>query len=428
MWLNTLLLALRSIRRNLLRSFLTILGIVIGVSAVITMVTLGNGATLAVQNQISSLGTNLLQVRPGQRMGGGSGGAPAFKETDALAIITQIGGIAAVAPEARTGATLVAGGRNWTSSIIGSTNHWLVTGNWKLGDGRVFSDDEQSAGAAVCLIGETVRRELFGARLALGEQLRVKQISCEIVGVLASKGQGAFGNDQDDVVLVPIKTLQRRITGHTRVNTLLVSMKDGSDANRVKASLSQLLRERRKLAEGDEDNFNVLDTKQLADTLSSTTKVMTTLLGAVAAVSLLVGGIGIMNIMLVSVTERTREIGLRLAIGALEREVLLQFLIEAVVLSSLGGLIGIVLATGASLGLSSLMDVPYLFNPGVNLLSFLFSAGIGVLFGYFPARRAARPIPAARGRARAPAALDRRAPARGARRARAARWPATPWP
>jgi putative ABC transport system permease protein len=399
MWINTLLLALRSIRRNLMRSFLTILGIVIGVSAVITMVTLGNGATLAIQNQISGLGTNLLQVRPGQRMGPGSGGgAAAFKETDAEAIATQIGGITAVAPEARTGATVVAQGRNWTSSIIGSTNAWLITGNWTLADGREFSDDEQRAGAAVCVIGETVRRELFGALPALGEPLRVKKMSCTVIGVLASKGQGAFGNDQDDTVLMPIKTLQRRVTGNTRVNTVLVSMADGSDANRVKAGMTQLLRERRKLAAADEDNFNVLDTKQLADTLSGTTKVLTTLLGAVAAVSLLVGGIGIMNIMLVSVTERTREIGLRLAIGALEREVLLQFLIEAVVLASLGGIIGIVLATGASVGLSALMDVPYVFNPGVNLLSFLFSAGIGVLFGFFPARRAARldPIEALR--------------------------------
>ena len=394
MLLNTLLLALRSIRRNLMRSFLTILGIVIGVSAVITMVTLGNGATMAVQNQISGLGTNLLQVRPGQRMGpGGGSGAPAFKATDADAIAQQIGGILAVAPEARTSATVVAAGRNWTTSIIGSTNAWLQTGNWAVRTGRVFSDAELRAGAAVCLIGETVRRELYGTRDAVGEQLRVKAFSCEVVGVLASKGQGAFGNDQDDTVVVPLRTLQRRVTGNTRVNTLLVSMQDGSDPERVKASLTQLLRELRKLSDTDEDNFNVLDTKQLADTLSGTTKVLTMLLGAVAAVSLLVGGIGIMNIMLVSVTERTREIGLRLAIGALEREVLLQFLIEAVVLAALGGLIGIVLATGASIGLSALMKVPYIFNPGVNLLSFFFSAGIGVLFGYFPARRAARMDP-----------------------------------
>ena len=393
MWLNTLWLSLRSIRRNLLRSFLTILGIVIGVSAVITMVTLGNGATLAVQNQISSLGTNLLQVRPGQRMGPGSGGAPAFKDVDADAIAQQIGGIQAVAPEGRTGSTVVAGGRNWTTSIIGSTNAWLETGNWQVRSGRAFSPEEVRAGSAVCLVGSTLQRELFGGQDPVGQQLRVKAFSCEIVGVLGSKGQGAFGNDQDDVVLLPLATLQRRVTGSTRVQTLLVSMQEGSDPERVKASLRQLLRERRKLAEADEDNFNILDTKQLADTLSGTTKVMTTLLGAVAAVSLLVGGIGIMNIMLVSVTERTREIGLRLAIGALEREVLLQFLIEAVVLAALGGLIGIVLATGASLALSGLMGVPYLFNPGVNLLSFVFSAGIGVVFGYFPARRAARMDP-----------------------------------
>ena len=400
MWFNTLLLALRSIRRNLMRSFLTVLGIVIGVSAVITMVTVGNGATLAIQNQISGLGTNLLQVRPGQRMGPGSGGssAPSFKAEDADAIGTQIGGVAAAAPESRSGGTLVANGRNWTSSITGSTNAWLTIGNWTLSQGREFSGDELRAGSAVCLIGETVRRELFGDKPALGAPLRVKQITCEVVGVLGSKGQGSFGNDQDDIVFMPIKTLQRRITGSTSVNTLLVSMADGSDSTRVKASLSQLLRERRNLADSDEDNFNVLDTKQLADTLSGTTKVLTTLLGAVAAVSLLVGGIGIMNIMLVSVTERTKEIGLRLAIGALEREVLMQFLIEAVVLAALGGLVGIVLATGASIGLSALMNVPYVFNPGVNLLSFMFSAAIGVIFGYFPARRAARldPIDALR--------------------------------
>ena len=400
MWLSTLLLALRSIRRNLLRSFLTILGIVIGVSAVITMVTLGNGATLAVQTQITSLGTNLLQIRPGQRMGapGGGAGAPSFKEADADAITSQVGGLIAVAPEARSAATIVADGRNWSSSVIGSTSNWLITGNWKLAEGRVFTDEEQRGGAAVCLIGTTVQRELFGTRSAVGTSIRVKQVACEVIGVLGSKGQGAFGNDQDDVVLTPLHTLQRRITGNTRVNTLLVSMMDGADPERIKTALTDLLRERRKLAEADEDNFNVLDTKQLGETFASTTKVMTTLLGAVAAVSLLVGGIGIMNIMLVSVTERTREIGLRLAIGALEREVLMQFLIEAVVLSALGGVIGIVLATGASIGLARLMDVPFIFDAGVNLISFVFSAAIGVVFGYFPARRAARldPIEALR--------------------------------
>jgi putative ABC transport system permease protein len=400
MFYNTLVLALRSIRRNLLRSFLTILGVVIGVAAVITMVTLGNGATMAIQNQIAGLGTNLLQVRPGQRLGpgGGSFGAPSFKLGDAEAIAAQIGGVMATAAETRSGGAVVAMGRNWSSSIIGSTNEWLLTGNWTITDGRSFTNDEQRAGAAVCLIGETVRRELWGTASPVGSGLRVRQMSCEVIGVLGSKGQGAFGNDQDDLVMMPINTLHRRVVGHNRVHTLLVSMVEGVDAESVKAGVRNLLRERRKLADTDEDNFNVLDTKQLGETLSSTTRVMTMLLGAVAAVSLLVGGIGIMNIMLVSVTERTREIGLRLAIGALEREVLMQFLIEAVVLAALGGLIGMALAVGAGLGLSSLMNVPYIFNPSINLLAFVFSAGIGVMFGYFPARRAARldPIEALR--------------------------------
>ena len=392
---NTLLLALRSIRRNLLRSFLTVLGIVIGVSAVITMVTLGSGATQAVQNQIASLGTNLLMIRPGQRMGPGSTGntAPSFKDSDVDAIASQISGITAVAPEARASATLVVGGQNWTSSVIGSTNAWLQTGNWTLQSGRTFTDAEVNAGAAVCIIGATIQRQLYGGGDPVGQQLRVGKVPCQVVGLLQSKGQGSFGNDQDEVVLMPLKTLQRRLTGKTTVDTLLVSLDPASDASRVKASLTQLLRELRKLASSDDDNFNVLDTKQLADTMSGTTQVMTMLLGAVAAVSLLVGGIGVMNIMLVSVTERTREIGLRLAIGALEREVLLQFLIEAVVLSSLGGLIGVLLASAASVVLAQLMQVPYVFQPGINLLSFVFSAGIGVLFGYFPARRAARMDP-----------------------------------
>jgi putative ABC transport system permease protein len=397
MLLSVLLLALRSVQRNMLRSFLTILGIVIGVSAVITMVTLGNGATQAIRTQISSLGTNLLMVRPGQRgiAGGHGGGVPQFIEADAEAIAAEIGGVAAVAPQGSTSLTVVANGRNWATGVLGSTNAWFETGNWNLAAGRVFEPDEQRAGAAVCIIGETVRREIYGGAVGetgLGQQLRVKQFSCDVIGILAAKGQGGMG-DQDDVVLLPLRTLQRRVTGTRKVGTLLVSMEEGRDSVPLKASLRQLLRERRKLGASDDDNFNIFDTQQLAETLSGTTQVLTTLLGAVAAVSLLVGGIGIMNIMLVSVTERTREIGLRLAIGALEREVLLQFLIEAVVLSALGGLVGIVIATGASFGLALWMGVPFAFAPSINLLSLIFSAAIGVVFGYFPARRAARMDP-----------------------------------
>jgi putative ABC transport system permease protein len=395
MLINAVLLALRAIRRNLLRSFLTVLGIFIGVSAVITMVTLGHGATRSVQARISSLGSNLLMVRPGQRMepGMSGAGAPAFKAADAEALATQIGGVAAVAPEVRSAVTVVANGRNWSSSVTGTNNDYFATSNWHFAAGRGFEPAEERSGAAVCVIGETVRRELFAlagdAEAVVGQSLRVKQFSCTVVGVLASKGQAAMGNDQDDIVVVPLATAQRRVTGSRTVATLLVSLKDGADHTQVKAAIASLLRERRKLNEADDNDFNVLDTQQLADALSGTTRVMTMLLAAVAAVSLLVGGIGVMNIMLVSVTERTREIGIRLAIGALERDVLLQFLVEAVVLAALGGLLGVVLATGASIGLSALMQVPYRFEPGINLVSFLFSAAIGVVFGYVPARRAA---------------------------------------
>jgi len=396
MLFSIFMLAVRSIQRNLLRSFLTVLGIVIGVSAVITMVTLGNGATQAIEEKITGLGTNLLMVSPGQRIGGGGGGGVAqFTEADAEAVASQIGGVAAVAPQGRTSATVVANGRNWATTVSGSTNEWFTTGNWQLASGRIFEPDEQLSGAAVCVIGETVRRELFGGtegETGLGEALRIKQFSCDVVGILAPKGQGGMG-DQDDAVLLPLHTLQRRVTGNRKVSFLMVSMADGSDSAPLKASLKQLLRERRKLADTDDDNFNIFDTQQLADTLSSTMGVLTSLLGAVAAVSLLVGGIGIMNIMLVSVTERTREIGLRLAVGALESEVLLQFLIEAVVLSALGGVVGVVIATAASYGLAGVMGVPYSFDLSINLLALVFSAFIGVVFGYFPARSAARMDP-----------------------------------
>ncbi len=398
MWLNTLLLALREIRRNLLRSFLTMLGIVIGVSAVITMVTLGNGATRSVQTQIASLGSNLLMLMPGQRMGPGGSGGPPFAYTDVEAIASQIGGVRLVAPEVRSSATLVANGRNWSAMITGSTQNWFSVANWTIASGRGFEADEERVGAAVCVIGATVHRELFGTADPIGEQIRVKKFSCTVVGLLGSKGQGAMGNDQDNVLVLPLATMQRRVVGNTRINTILVSMNEGADSDRIKSSLEQLMRERRKLAEADDNNFNVLDTRQIADTMSGTTQIMTMLLGAVAAVSLVVGGIGIMNIMLVSVTERTREIGVRLAIGALEREVLMQFLVEAVVLAALGGLIGIVLATVASLTIAQLMQIPYAFDTSINLLAFAFSAAIGVVFGYFPARRAARldPIEALR--------------------------------
>ena len=395
---NTLLLALRSIRRNLMRSFLTILGIVIGVAAVITMVTLGNGATRSVSDQIASMGSNLLMVRPGQRFGPGAEVAPNFKSTDVDAIRNQITAAQAVAPVVSMTATAVYQARNWSTIVAGSNNDYFTAGNWELAAGRNFSETEERAGKAVCVIGETVRDKLFGRQSPVGSEIRIKQFSCEVIGLLKAKGQSAMGSDQDDTVVMPLRTVQRRLSGSQDVSRLSISVREGASIDAVKDQLSLLLRERRNIAENEDDDFRVMDTRQIAETLTSTAKILTMLLGAVAAVSLLVGGIGIMNIMLVSVTERTREIGIRLAIGAMEREVLLQFLIEAVVLASLGGLIGIAIATAASIFLAGLMNVPYLFDPGINLLSFFFSAAIGVIFGFFPARRAAglNPIDALR--------------------------------
>ncbi|MBP7517173.1 MAG: ABC transporter permease [Desulfobulbus sp.] len=395
---NTLLLSLRAITRNVLRSFLTILGVVIGVAAVITMVTLGKGATRSVSDQISSMGSNLLMLRPGQRFGPTADAAPNFKLADVEAIRTQISTIEAVAPVASLSVTAVYQARNWSTIVTGSTNDHFRAGNWEIVSGREFSETEERSGRAVCVIGETVRSNLFGTQNPVGSDIRIKQFSCEVVGLLKAKGQSAMGSDQDDTVVMPLRTVQRRLTGSQDVSRLTVSVREGASIDAAKEQLVLLMRERRNIAENEDDNFRVMDTRQIAETLTGTTRILTMLLGAVAAVSLLVGGIGIMNIMLVSVTERTREIGIRLAIGALEREVLLQFLIEAVVLASLGGLIGLALAAGASMTIARMMGIPYLFDPLTNLLSFLFSAAIGVIFGFFPARRAARldPIDALR--------------------------------
>ncbi|MBI5443463.1 MAG: ABC transporter permease [Deltaproteobacteria bacterium] len=391
MLMNSLLLAVRAIRRNALRSFLTILGVVIGVSAVVVMVTLGDGATQSVRDQISSLGSNLLVVRPGQRLGPGrdSAGAPSFAVADAEAIGSQVGSVAAVAPTAGSSVTVVYQAENWSTNVTGTTGVWFSVGNWTLASGRVFNDAEERAGRAVCVIGETVRKELFGKANPVGSEVRVKRFACEVIGLLKAKGQGAFGMDSDDVVVMPLRTVQRRVRGNEDVTTLLVSVKASASLATAAEAIKALMRERRSIAGNEDDNFNVIDTKQITETLSGTIKVMTMLLGAVAAISLLVGGIGIMNIMLVSVTERTREIGIRLAIGAVENEVLLQFLIEAVVLSSFGGLVGILGANAVSVVAAKLIQVPFLPNLWINLLSFVFSALIGVVFGYFPARRAA---------------------------------------
>ena len=396
---NIIILALREIRRNVLRSFLTILGIIIGVAAVITMVTVGGSATAQIKQQIASMGSNLLMVMPGKRLGPGMATENIlFKEADAVAIARDVNSVAATAPVSTKSLQAIFGNENWTTTATGSDNVFLKITNRSVKTGRQFNDSELRSGAAVCILGETVKTKLFGGQNAVGEKFRLEKISCEVIGILEPKGQNTMGMDQDDVVVIPLRTLQRRITGNQDVGVIYVSVNENASTEKVQQELSVLMRERRHLSPSDDDNFNVMDMKEIAKMLTSTTQLLTALLSAVAAVSLLVGGIGIMNIMLVSVTERTREIGTRLAIGALEREVLMQFLVEAVVLSSLGGLLGIVLAIAAAFELTALLNVPLIFNWTIVIVAFLFSAAVGVIFGYVPARKAARlnPIDALR--------------------------------
>ena len=398
---ETILLALREIRRNLMRSSLTILGIVIGVAAVITMVTLGRGATMKVTSDIGKLGTNLLQIRTGQHRhgpGGTQSSGNMFKIEDSDSIAREISGLAAVAPMASQNTQAIYGNENWVTSVIGSTRAYLQVRNWQLESGRLFTDGELRGGKDVCILGATVRKELFGGQNPLGNTIRLKKLSCQVIGVLESKGQSSFGTDQDDFVLIPLRTLQRRIAGNIDVSVIYVSAEDGVSTQKVEQDIERLMRERRHIAMGQEDDFYVRDMQELVSTMTGTTRALTGLLGAVAAVSLLVGGIGIMNIMLVSVTERTREIGIRLAIGALERDVLMQFLVEAVVLSSFGGLIGIILGVTAAAVGARILSVPFVFDPGIIAIAFLFSAAVGVIFGFFPARQAGQldPIEALR--------------------------------
>ena len=396
---NALLLALRELQRNVMRSILTMLGIIIGVAAVITLVTLGGGATQQVTQQIASLGSNLLMITVGKRIGPGQmSGAEAFKVADAEALARDVPELVAVAPVASGATTAIYANENWSTTVSGSTETFFPVSNQQIAEGRLFNANEARVGAAVCIVGQTVATKLFGQQSPLNNRIRLQKLSCEVIGLLKSKGQSTMGSDQDDLIVVPLRTYQRRIAGNQDVNMIKVSVKDGVDTERVKQDIERIMRNRRHLVANEENNFNVLDMKEIAKMLSSTTQTMTGLLGAVGAVSLLVGGIGIMNIMLVSVTERTREIGIRLAIGALEREVLLQFLVEAVVLSSLGGLIGIVLALTTSVVLSGVLQVPFVFQGGIVIIAFLFSATVGVVFGYFPAQKAARldPIEALR--------------------------------
>jgi len=396
---ETLKLAFQAIMRNALRSFLTLLGVVIGVGAVIAMVTIGQGTTARVEAEMEKLGSNLLFVRPGQfGPGRATAEAPPFDARDIEAMRSQLRDVRAVAPVSRGMATVVFGSESRSVTVIGTDNAYFVTQDLGVQRGRRFLDGEIRGGQAVCLIGETVRDELFGSTNPIGRRVRVNKVSCEVIGLLEEKGETGFGRDQDDVVIMPLRTYQRRIAGNTDIGMIFVSAARKELTGDVQADIEWLLRERRNIGPQEEDDFAVADMQQIAATQTQTTSILTVLLGAVAGVSLLVGGIGIMNIMLVSVTERTREIGIRLAIGATGRQVLMQFLVEAIVLSLIGGVIGVILGLSLAGLAVRAMDIPFILDIQIVVIAFMFSALVGIIFGYFPARRAAHlnPIDALR--------------------------------
>ena len=387
---DTLRLAFSSIRRNLLRSVLTLLGVTIGVAAVVALVTLGRGTTASVSNSITSLGSNLLIVQSGQMgQNASAGGVAPLRQEDAAAIKRQVSGLVGVAPVAMRSLTAVAGTVNHFAAIAGVDDQYFIVRQWVVAEGRNFREGELVSGAAACIVGKGAADALFDVQNPLEQVIRIKKLVCRVVGVLAEKGAGTFGANQDDIILMPLRTFQRRISGNSDLSAVYLSAEDEAAIAGVEADVTALLRERRHLSASEDNDFTVTDMRQISSMLASVMGILTGLLAAVAAVSLVVGGIGIMNIMLVSVTERTKEIGIRLAIGARESQVLAQFLVEAVVLSMLGGVAGIVLGTSAAALGARLLSVPLIIDPAAILLAFGFSAMVGMGFGYFPARRAA---------------------------------------
>ncbi|MFC3867864.1 ABC transporter permease [Helicobacter equorum] len=403
MILNAFVLALRQIRRNFLRAFLTMLGVIIGVGAVVTMISLGNGVTKQTSDTFTSLGRNIILVFPARTMNlGGSNLRRNFTAQEVKELNEHVRGyVVAIAPISQSSTLLQFQSQNTTTQVQGVDKHFFEVTQWDSAQGRVFEDNEYKVGSNVCVIGESVRKNLFGEKNPLGTKIRLSNIVCECVGVLESKGQGGMGNDQDDVLLLPIKTFSRSVSNNTTMNTynrIMIRIQDDQDSLQINLALQDALRKIRNVKPGERNSFEIMDTRQIAQAFTSNIRVLTMFLGLVAGVSLLVGGIGIMNIMLVSVTERTKEIGTRMAIGALQSEVLLQFLIEAVTLSALGGIVGIILAFFGSLGFAYAKDLPFIFDIPTAIIAFLFSVFIGVLFGYLPARRASRlnPIDALR--------------------------------
>jgi putative ABC transport system permease protein len=400
--LNIFLSAFRALQRNKMRSFLTMLGIIIGVGAVIAMLAIGQGAETSVKDQIAALGTNVLMIFPGsQQQGGirsGAGTMTTLTEDDALAMPKECSAIAFVSPGTRTSGQVIAGDMNWATGVEGGSADYLSIRSWSVSDGDFFTDADVKTAGKVCVLGQTVADNLFPDTSPIDQTVRIRSVPFKVIGVLTKKGQNAMGQDQDDIVIVPYTTVLKRLTHSTFLRYILASATSQGTMSLAQDQISELLRIRHKLNASDADDFTIRNQNDIANTAEATTKILTVLLASIASVSLLVGGIGIMNIMLVSVTERTREIGIRMSIGARGRDILTQFLIEALVLSLLGGIIGIIFGVSGSALISHIAKWPAIITPFSIILSFGFSFVIGIFFGYYPARKAAmlNPIDALR--------------------------------
>ncbi|MGB6053618.1 MAG: ABC transporter permease [Burkholderiaceae bacterium] len=400
--LATLRIALKALRVNLLRSMLTMLGIIIGVAAVITMIAVGGGAQARIQDQINSLGSNLMIIIPGSTTASGvrlgAGANQNLTEDDAVAIANEVPEVQVAAPSSRSSGQLIAGSSNWATQIYGITPDYLEARDWPLAAGRIFEPAEMAGSAKVVVIGQTVANQLFGDMDPMDQTIRVKNVPFMVIGVLASKGQSMMGTDQDDVVMVPLSTARNRLFGNTqgklrRVGTIQVKVQEGASMQDAEDKIRALMRQRQRTQPGQDDAFTLRNLTEMLAAQEESSRVMTLLLAAVASVSLLVGGIGIMNIMLVSVTERTREIGLRMAVGARGSDILTQFLVEAITLSSIGGLIGIVLGVAGSYAIGAFAGWATKLSPESIVLAVGFSAAIGIFFGFYPAKKASRLLP-----------------------------------
>ena len=391
---STFKIAFRALRRNKMRSILTALGIIIGVGAVIAMTGIGNGAKAQVESQIASLGQNVILIFSGSMSPGGVrsgyGGAGTLKIEDALALGREVPAITVVSPEVRSnGVQVAAGNQNWGTQVLGESDDYFELRQWPFTAGASFTAQDVRSANKVAVIGKTVATQLFGNDSPLGQVIRVKNVPFVVVGVLASKGLSVMGTDQDDVIVIPYTSGMKRVMGATTLRGINVQVATPEDLVPVQQQIISILRQRHNIRPGKDDDFTVRNQQEIAEAATATSRVMSLLLGAIASVSLLVGGIGIMNIMLVSVTERTREIGIRMAVGAHGRDILLQFLIEAVALSSMGGVIWIIVGLGTSQLLSALAEWPTLISISSIVIAFVFSAAVGIFFGFYPARKAA---------------------------------------